>query len=136
MFWNLEFGRCYLRFCYLTHVEYEYRYSGWILLRHDSCCCAHQWGLYSSGYWIEWVYSFNGDPDWNSPFYCALSRKWGKRPIFLFSTLMAIIGTAVAEAATTFNMLMAGRIIQGFCISAFESLLVASVGYVLRIRSC
>jgi hypothetical protein len=27
-------------------------------------------------------------------------------------------------------MLMAGRIIQGFCISAFESLLVASVGYI------
>lgn len=78
----------------------------------------------SSGYISRFGKSW---PD--RPFYCALSRKWGKRPIFLFSTLMAIIGTAVAEAATTFNMLMAGRIIQGFCISAFESLLVASVGY-------
>jgi MFS family permease len=42
---------------------------------------------------------------------------------------MAIIGTAVGEASTTYNMLLAARIVQGFCISAFESLLVASVGY-------
>jgi len=41
---------------------------------------------------------------------------------------MAIIGTAVGEASTTFNMLLACRIVQGFSISAFESLLVASVG--------
>jgi predicted MFS family arabinose efflux permease len=41
---------------------------------------------------------------------------------------MAIIGTAVGEAATTYNMLLAARVVQGFCISAFESLLVASVG--------
>jgi MFS family permease len=57
-----------------------------------------------------------------------LSRKYGKRAIFLFSTLMALIGTAVGEASTNSSMLLACRIVQGFSISAFESLLVASVG--------
>jgi predicted MFS family arabinose efflux permease len=41
---------------------------------------------------------------------------------------MALIGTAVGEASTNFSMLLACRIVQGFSISAFESLLVASVG--------
>ena len=64
----------------------------------------------------------------SGPIICALSRKYGKRPCFLASTLFAIIGTAVGEAKISYNYLLASRIIQGFSTSAFESLIVATIG--------
>lgn len=62
------------------------------------------------------------------PFVSAFSRKYGKRPVFLVSTLLDIIGTAVGEAKISYKYLLAARIIQGFSTSAFESLIVATVG--------
>lgn len=62
------------------------------------------------------------------PIVCAASRKYGKRPVFLVSTLLDIIGTAIGEAGISYNHLLAARIIQGFSTSAFESLIVATVG--------
>jgi len=64
----------------------------------------------------------------SGPIYCALSRKYGKRPMFLVSTLFDIIGTAIGESQISFNYLLAARIIQGFSTSAFESLIVAAIG--------
>jgi len=62
------------------------------------------------------------------PFVSAFSRKYGKRPVFIVSTLIDIIGTAVGEAKISYKYLLAARIIQGFSTSAFESLIVATVG--------
>ena len=62
------------------------------------------------------------------PFVAAFSRKYGKRPVFLVSTLFDIIGTAIGEAKISYNYLLAARIVQGFSTSAFESLIVATVG--------
>jgi len=62
------------------------------------------------------------------PFACALSRKYGKRPVYLASTLFGIIGTAIGESKISYNYLLAARIVQGFSTSAFESLLVATIG--------
>lgn len=62
------------------------------------------------------------------PFVSAFSRKYGKRPVFLVSTLFDIIGTAVGESKISYKYLLAARIIQGFSTSAFESLIVATVG--------
>ncbi|KAJ9610236.1 hypothetical protein H2200_005013 [Cladophialophora chaetospira] len=62
------------------------------------------------------------------PFVSAFSRKYGKRPVFLVSTLFDIIGTAIGEAKISYNYLLAARIVQGFSTSAFESLIVATVG--------
>lgn len=64
----------------------------------------------------------------SGPIVCALSRKYGKRPVFLVSTLFDIIGTAIGEAKISYNYLLAARIVQGFSTSAFESLLIASIG--------
>ncbi|OQE13588.1 hypothetical protein PENSTE_c052G05494 [Penicillium steckii] len=64
----------------------------------------------------------------SGPFVCALSRQYGKRPVFLASTLLAIIGTAIGETKMGYKFLLAARIIQGFSTSAFESLVIASVG--------
>lgn len=62
------------------------------------------------------------------PFVCALSRKYGKRPVFLVSSLFDIIGTAIGEARISYEYLLAARIVQGFSTSAYESLIVATVG--------
>jgi len=64
----------------------------------------------------------------SGPIWCALSRRYGKRPCFLLSTLFDIIGTAVGEAGVTYEYLLAARILQGFSTSAYESLIVAAVG--------
>ncbi|KAF2093917.1 serine/threonine kinase 16 [Rhizodiscina lignyota] len=64
----------------------------------------------------------------SGPFVCAFSRKYGKRPIFLISTLFDIVGTAIGEAKVDYKYLLAARIVQGFSTSAFESLIIASVG--------
>ncbi|GAM89316.1 hypothetical protein ANO11243_073530 [Dothideomycetidae sp. 11243] len=62
------------------------------------------------------------------PFICAFSRKYGKRPVFLASTLFDIIGTALGEAKVSYKYLLAARVIQGMATSAFESLTVAAIG--------
>ncbi|KPI38427.1 putative MFS-type transporter [Cyphellophora attinorum] len=62
------------------------------------------------------------------PFVCAFARKYGKRPVFLVSTLFIIVGTAIGQAKVDYNYLLAARIIQGFSTSAFESLIVSTVG--------
>lgn len=62
------------------------------------------------------------------PFVSAFSRKYGKRPVFIVSTLFDIVGTAIGEAQISYKYLLAARIVQGFSTSAFESLIVATVG--------
>lgn len=64
----------------------------------------------------------------SGPVVCALSRKYGKRPVFIASTLFDIIGTAIGEAKISYKYLLAARVVQGFSTSAFESLIVAAVG--------
>lgn len=64
----------------------------------------------------------------SSPFVLAISRKYGKRLTYLFSSLMAVIGTIVCQTATTFYTLRAGRIVQGFSVTAYESVVLVSVG--------
>lgn len=59
---------------------------------------------------------------------CAFSRKYGKRPCLLFSTLICIIGTAIGEVKVGYNTLLAARIVQGFSTSAYESLVISAVG--------
>jgi|SRR5579862_775326 len=63
------------------------------------------------------------------PFVCAFSRKIGKRPVYLFSVITAVVGTIVCEVANDYNTLLAGRLVQGLSTSAFESLVCASIGF-------
>ena len=62
------------------------------------------------------------------PFVCAISRKYGKRPVFLFSGMMGIIGTIIGGCANDYHLLLVGRIVQGFATSAFESIVVTVIG--------
>ena len=62
------------------------------------------------------------------PFVCAISSKYGKRPVFLFSGMMGIIGTIIGGCANDYHLLLVGRIVQGFATSAFESIVVTVIG--------
>jgi predicted MFS family arabinose efflux permease len=58
----------------------------------------------------------------------AFATKWGKRPVFVFSSLMGIIGAVVGCAATGYKSLLASRILTGFSTSAYESVIISSLG--------
>ncbi|ORY17945.1 major facilitator superfamily domain-containing protein [Clohesyomyces aquaticus] len=69
------------------------------------------------------------------PFVSVLGQKYGKRPQFLFAALFGVIGTGICIAAfdqpthsKSYNMLLAGRLVQGLGTTAFESLSVAAIG--------
>ncbi|KAK4946042.1 hypothetical protein LTR10_014844 [Elasticomyces elasticus] len=62
------------------------------------------------------------------PFVSAMSRLWGKRPQFLLASLLGILGTIVGECANSYKTLLAGRLLQGLSVAAYESLIVALMG--------
>ncbi|KAM6515690.1 hypothetical protein FALCPG4_013906 [Fusarium falciforme] len=62
-----------------------------------------------------------------SPFASAFARKYGKRPVFVVSSVIGLAGCLVAEFSTNYNMLVAGRLLQGFGASAYESLCTSVV---------
>ncbi|KAL1909729.1 hypothetical protein Sste5344_004577 [Sporothrix stenoceras] len=62
------------------------------------------------------------------PLVSALSRKYGKRPIFLFSSTMCLIGTIIGSVSSTYGLLLASRTVQGFSLAAYESLVFSCVG--------
>jgi MFS family permease len=64
----------------------------------------------------------------SGPIVSACSRKWGKRPCFIISSLFALVGTIVGSATNNYNGLLAARIIQGGAISAYESLVISLIG--------
>ena len=62
------------------------------------------------------------------PVVSAVAAKYGKRPCFLVSSLMGLIGSVVGSATHSYNGLVAARVIQGFAISAYESLVISVIG--------
>ncbi|OQE39382.1 hypothetical protein PENCOP_c007G07340 [Penicillium coprophilum] len=63
------------------------------------------------------------------PIGSALAHKYGKRPQFIFASVMGFVGTLVCCTTTDkYSVLLAGRIIQGFGSAVFESLTVAVMG--------
>ncbi|KAF1967348.1 MFS general substrate transporter [Bimuria novae-zelandiae CBS 107.79] len=69
------------------------------------------------------------------PVVSVLAEKYGKRPQFLFASLFGAIGTGICIAgfgqsslSKSYDVLLAGRMIQGLGTTAYESLAVAAVG--------
>ncbi|KAH7075639.1 major facilitator superfamily domain-containing protein [Paraphoma chrysanthemicola] len=62
------------------------------------------------------------------PLVSAAARKWGKRPQLLLAAAFGVLGTVIVSADYSFEALLAGRIIQGGSVSAFESLVVSMIG--------
>lgn len=76
--------------------------------------------------------SFTGVPLILSAFTGALSlvvsRIWGKRPIYLASTVLVFVGVMLnTNSLGSFSQHMAGRVLQGLGWGAFETLVLSSV---------
>ncbi|OAP54792.1 hypothetical protein AYL99_11240 [Fonsecaea erecta] len=56
------------------------------------------------------------------PLFSALSRKWGTRPIFLFASVFCLIADIVGSCVDTYQGVLTSRILQGFAIAPYESL--------------
>ncbi|KAJ5032711.1 uncharacterized protein L3040_009305 [Drepanopeziza brunnea f. sp. 'multigermtubi'] len=63
-----------------------------------------------------------------APFISAFSRKYGKRPCFLFSSLFGLIGSIIGSVSDSYDGLLAARVVQGFSLAAYESLVVSTIG--------
>jgi MFS family permease len=61
-------------------------------------------------------------------FVSALARKYGKRPLYLLSSLVAVVGCIIGEVAKDYSTLVGARVVQGLAMAAYESLILASIG--------
>lgn len=57
----------------------------------------------------------------------AVAVKFGKRPVYLFTTLMLMVSCFWCAAAKSFASLVAARVVQGFCMGPLEALIPASI---------
>jgi MFS family permease len=62
------------------------------------------------------------------PFVVVVARVWGKRPVFVVSAWITIIGVIVAAAAKDFNTILAARILQGLGAACFEGIVTPFIG--------
>jgi predicted MFS family arabinose efflux permease len=51
-----------------------------------------------------------------------VARKWGKRPVFLLSSLLRVIGSNIRSTADTYKGPLAARSVRGLSATAHESL--------------
>jgi len=65
----------------------------------------------------------------------ALAVKYGKRPIYLITTVGLMVTCFWAAAAKSFASLVAARVIQGFCMGPLEALVPASIADVWLVDS-
>lgn len=56
------------------------------------------------------------------PLFSALSRKWGKRPIFLMGSIFCLVADIVGSCVNSYEGVLVSRILQGFSIAPYESL--------------
>lgn len=57
-----------------------------------------------------------------------LAVKYGKRPIYLITTIGMMVACFWAAAAKSFASLVAARVLSGLCMGPFEALVPASIG--------
>ncbi|CUS08976.1 unnamed protein product [Tuber aestivum] len=58
----------------------------------------------------------------------AVGRVWGKRPVYIFSTLLLFIGAIWNALAQSTDSFLGARILQGFGLGAFETIVPSTVG--------
>ncbi|KAM6529307.1 hypothetical protein FALCPG4_007448 [Fusarium falciforme] len=61
-------------------------------------------------------------------FVSAFGRKYGKRPQFVFASVVGTIAQIVGAAATGESTLLASRVLSGFAVAAYEALSIAVIG--------
>jgi MFS family permease len=61
------------------------------------------------------------------PIFSALGRKYGKRPIFLWASIVCLVGNIVGSTQSSYTGILVSRIMQGFAIAPYESLIFALI---------
>lgn len=61
------------------------------------------------------------------PVFNALARKYGKRPIFLFASVICLVSSIVGSSIDSYTGVLTSRILQGFSIAPYESLIFTLV---------
>jgi predicted MFS family arabinose efflux permease len=62
------------------------------------------------------------------PVVVVLARLWGKRPVFIISGWIVVVGSIMAAAAPNYQCLLASRIIQGLGAGAYEGIVTPFIG--------
>ncbi|KAH6972741.1 major facilitator superfamily domain-containing protein [Ilyonectria sp. MPI-CAGE-AT-0026] len=63
-----------------------------------------------------------------APIVSALARKYGKRPVYLVSSAFLLAGSILCTFASSYDVLLTGRLLQGVGTAAFESIPFSAVG--------
>lgn len=58
----------------------------------------------------------------------AFARVWGKRPVYLISIILLFIGAIWNALATSADSFLGARVLQGFGLGAFETIVPSSIG--------
>lgn len=58
----------------------------------------------------------------------AVGRVWGKRPVYLVSIILLLGGAIWNATATSANSFLGSRILQGFGLGAFETIVPSTIG--------
>lgn len=87
----------------------------------------------SSGFvkWSECQLAYLQDIYLSRPVVSVLAQKFGKRPQFLFAAVSGTLGTAICiigSHQSHYDTLLAGRLVQGLGMTAWESLSLAAMG--------
>lgn len=68
------------------------------------------------------------------PFVGALALKYGKRPVYVVSSIVTTIGCVVGATASGYNSLLAARVLQGIGQVAYETLVFNTVADLLFVH--
>ena len=69
-------------------------------------------------------------------FSSAFSRAYGKRPVYVVSTVLCFAGTLWNAFATSPDSFLAARFVQGLGLGAFETIVPSSIGDMFFVRAC
>ena len=64
----------------------------------------------------------------------AVSRCWGKRPVYQMSILLCFVGAVWNARATSAESFLVSRVIQGLGLGAFETIVPSSIGDMYFVR--
>ena len=68
------------------------------------------------------------------PFVIAFARKYGKRPVYVLSSIVATVGCIVGATAAGYDSLLTARVLQGIGQTAYESLVFNTVADTLFVH--
>lgn len=66
----------------------------------------------------------------------AVGRVWGKRLVYFVSIILLFIGAIWNATATSANSFLGSRVLQGFGLGAFETIVPSTIGDMYFVSRC